>query len=120
LVAEMLHWLAQVWLSTDEQQVKLVACPRNHLDRTKEQIMTGSAPAAPVLCVWAQPEPHHRGNRTLQLDLESAVRQRGEGHALDQPAHQLQRLAVIVALQRRRQLSYAGPIDRKTVCPLCG
>jgi hypothetical protein len=83
-------------------RISVVSCPRNHFDRTLEQIRTSAAAAMLAAAgLSAERQPHHRGDLAHELDLEAAAfSRRVQFDTLDQAGHQFQRfLAIRVAAQ---------------------
>ena len=91
----------------------MVSGPRNHFYRTREQ----SAPTGRYgfpLRGFAHAEAHHRREFPHHLDLHLTAGRRVNLDALDQRAHDVQRLAALrVGVQRFMQAGDVLAVERK-------
>ena len=95
--------------SSDEQQIKTVSCPRNHLYRTAH-------PLGPRrFCIEILPfqrNLHHLREFAHDLDLDRAAFGRRHRHPLDQSADYLQRLIpAVLVIERLGEGGDAMPVD---------
>src|SRR5262249_41590721 len=81
-----------------EQQIKMVALPRNHLYRTPIRLRNGRPTRGGFSILRAK--IHHRGDLADELDLEAAV-DRMQHDPLDEAAQDLERLGTRVGSGER-------------------